>query len=83
MLVNAEEFKAGSSEAGRNAPTGIQERIKWNDEQKRASGHILCEQCHKILCKESKCRLCQLTGWRQFETICSNLIYNNMICHCV
>jgi hypothetical protein len=62
VLVNAEEFKAGSSEAGRNAPTGIQERIKWNDEQKRASGHILCEQCHKILCKESKCRLCQLTG---------------------
>jgi hypothetical protein len=62
VLVNADEFKDGASEDGRNAPTGIQERIKWNDEQKRASGHTLCEECHKILCKESKCRLCQLTG---------------------
>jgi hypothetical protein len=62
VLVNAAEFKDAKPEGERNVPTSIHERIKWNDKQKRASGHTLCDKCHKILCKESMCRLCELTG---------------------
>ena len=42
-------------------PKTIEERIKWNIDQKKENGAVLCTKCRKVWEKQSICRLCQLT----------------------
>ena len=45
----------------KNPPIDIQDRIRWNLENKKKDGAQLCQKCEKIWDNFKTCRLCRLT----------------------
>ena len=46
----------------RAVPQSIEERIRWNVQNKKKEGAQLCRICQKMWDTDETCRLCRLTG---------------------